>query len=346
MSNIKFLSSFYATIIDNKFIDNYMAEAPSPVFSLIYIYAYRCAMSGMTVSNGDIAKKFNIIESDVINAWKYWKSVGLINTGGNKDEFYVEFMCLNTQQETAAAIDKRIEKCDSTAKVILEKPSYKPSDITEIIAQSPEVGDLLRIAEGQKGKPITSRETEVIVWMYQSQELSFEVICMLLSFCYKNNKNVRYMEKVATDWIEKEIITSEAASSYLSFYNNYGKILKFFGITDRSATQNEQNYIDKWINEWQTNLELIEIAAKRTVENTGKVSFPYCNKIIESWYKSGLKTIDEVEKSEADYISKNNKGSKQKALPQQPKGVFNNYNQKIYSADEIAEILKRKGNGQ
>ena len=139
---------------------------------------------------------------------------------------------------------------------------------------------------------------------------------------------------------------SEAASSYLSFYNNYGKILKFFGITDRSATQNEQNYIDKWINEWQTNLELIEIAAKRTVENTGKVSFPYCNKIIESWYKSGLKTIDEVEKSEADYISKNNKGSKQKALPQQPKGVFNNYNQKIYSADEIAEILKRKGNGQ
>lgn len=346
MSNIKFLSSFYATIVDNNFIDNYMAAAPSPVFSLIYIYAYRCAMSGMTISNSDIAKKFNIIESDVINAWKYWKSVGLINTGWNEDEFYVEFICLNTQHESAAAIDKKMEKCDSAAKVILEKPSYKPSDITEIISENPEVGDLLRIAEGQKGKPITPKESEVIVWMYQSQELSFEVICMLLSFCYKNNKNVRYMEKVATDWLEKGIVTSEAASSYLSFYNNYGKVLKFFGIADRSATQNEQNYIDKWISEWQTNLELIELAAKRTVENTGKASFPYCNKIIESWHKSGFKTIDDVEKSEADYISKNNKGSKQKTLLQQPKGVFNNYNQKIYSADEIAEILKRKGNGQ
>lgn len=346
VSNIKFLSGFYATVIDNNFIDNYMAEAPSPVFSLIYIYAYRCAMSGMTVSNNDIANKFNIIESDVINAWKYWKSVGLINMGENKDGFYIEFMHLNIRQEAAPSIEPNIEKCERVSKVIFEKTRFKPSEITEIIKENPEVGELLRIAEGQKGKPVTPRETEVIVWMYQSQELSFEVICMLLSFCYKNNKNVRYMEKVATDWIEKGIITGEAASSYLSFYNNYGKVLKFFGISDRSAVQNEQNYIDKWINEWQTKFELIELAARRTIENTGKASFPYCNKIIESWYKSGLKTIEEVEKSENDYIGRNNKVNKQKVLPQQPKGAFNNYNQKNYGAEEIAEILKRKGNGQ
>lgn len=341
VSNIKFLSSNSATIIDNNFIDNYMAAAPSPVFSLIYIYALRCAMSGTTVSNSDIAKKFNIIESDVIKAWRYWKSVGLINTGGTKEAPYIEFKA--AKQEASAAIENETEK-NSNAKVIVSKPSYKPSDITEIIDKNSEVRELLMVAEIQKGKTITPKESELIVWMYQDLELSFEVICMLLSFCYKNNKPVKYMEKTAIDWVEKGILTSEAASSYLSFYSNYGKVLRFFGVSDRAATQNEQVHINRWINEWKMSFELIELAASRTVEKTGKVAFSYCNKILESWYKSGFSTVDEVKKSEADFIDK--KTDRKKSLPQQPKGAFNNYNQKIYSEDEIAEILKRKGSGQ
>lgn len=342
VSNIKFLSGFPATVIDNDFIDNYMAKAPSPVFSLIYIYGCRCASAGISVSNSDIAKKFNVIESDVIKAWKYWKKEGLILAGGTKEEPYIEFVTLRADEEQAAAVE---EKPEEKAKIVVASPAFKPSDINDIIEKNPEVGELLKVAEGQKGKPVTPKEAETIVWMYQSLELPFEVICTLLSFCYKNNKPAKYMEKTALDWVEKGITTLEAASSYLSFFNNYGKVLRFFGVTDRTPNQKEQNYIDKWIKEWQLGFELIELAAKRTVENTGKAAFSYCNKILESWYKSGLNTIEAIEKSEADYKGK--KGTaKQHTLPQQPKGVFNNYNQKIYSPDEIAEILKRKGNGQ
>ncbi len=338
MSSIKFLSGFSATVIDNDFIDNYMAKAPSPVFSLIYIYGCRCASAGISASNSDIAKKFNVIESDVIKAWKYWKKEGLILAGGNKEEPYIEFVTPNPSKEQAAAAEEK-------TRIVAANPTFKPSDINDIIDKNPEVGELLKIAEGQKGKPVTPKETETIVWMYQSLELPFEVICTLLSFCYKNNKPAKYMEKTALDWVEKGITTLESASSYLSFFNNYGKVLRYFGVTDRMPNQKEQGYIDKWIKEWQMSFDLIELAAKRTVENTGKAALSYCNKILESWQKSGLTTIEAIEKSEADYKGKKT-AAKQQSLPQQPKGAFNNYNQKIYSPDEIAEILKRKGNGQ
>ncbi len=345
MSNIKFMCTECATMIDNNFIDNYMAEAPSPVFSLIYIYAYRCAASGISVSNSDIAQKFNVIESDVIKAWKYWKKAGLINTGGTREEPVIEFAC---EKPNEIAAESEAENKAEKTKVVSVRPTFNPSDINKIINENSEVGELLKLAENTKGKTLSPKETELIVWMYQDLELPFEVILVLLSFCYKGGKPVRYMEKTALDWVEKGIVTSEAAGDYLTYYNNYGKVLKFFGVSERSATAPERNHIDKWIKDWGMSMELIELAAKRTVENTGKAAFSYCSKILESWYKAGFSTIKEIEKSEADYINRNKTGKTNKATNtlQPPKGVFNNYNQKVYSADEIAEILKRKGNAQ
>ena len=87
--------------------------------------------------------------------------------------------------------------------------------------------------------------------------------------------------------------------------------------------------------------ELIELAATRTVTNTGKVAFSYCNKILEKWHSAGYTNVSEVESAEADYINKNNK---LKEVSKQPKGTFNNYNQRIYSNEELEEIVKRKGN--
>lgn len=341
MSGIKFLCGNAVTAIENDFIDNYMADVPSSVFSLIYIYAYRCAASGISVSNSDIAKKFGIIESDVIKAWKYWKSVGLITTAGSREEPVIEFLSCESIKNNN---EKKDDKEKDNVKIVVERPVFKPSDINEIINGDPEAGGLLKLAESTKGKTLSTRETELIIWMYQTLELPFEVILVLLSFCYKSGKSVRYMEKTAVDWVEKGILTSEAASDYLSYYNNYGQILKFFGVSERSATAPERNYMDKWIKEWSLSMELIETAAKRTVENTGKAAFSYCNKILETWHNAGYKTMKEVENAEAAFLNK--KSSKQTVPMQQPKGVFNNYNQKVYSADEIAEILKRKGNMQ
>mgnify|MGYP007002629863 FL=1 len=44
-----------------------MPKAPAPLYSLVYIYGLRCACAGIQVDNKEIAEKFSVIESDVVN---------------------------------------------------------------------------------------------------------------------------------------------------------------------------------------------------------------------------------------------------------------------------------------
>ncbi len=74
--------------------------------------------------------------------------------------------------------------------------------------------------------------------------------------------------------------------------------------------------------------------------NIGKVpirDFEALKSIMDNWQ---LKENNwQAEKTKRENITKTSNSGLQP-----PKGVFNNYNQKIYTAEEIDEILKRKGN--
>ncbi len=334
VSSINFSGAVSTTAIDNNFIDSYMASAPNPAFSLVYIYGLRCASGGLTVSNGDIAKKLNMLESDVVNAWSYWAKTGLIALEKNGGGFSVKFMT-----PPVHSVNNKI--AEDSPKIVAVSPSYAPKDIADIVKHTPEVGEILNTAEAVKGKPISPKETEAIVWMHQNLELPREVIFILLTFCFDRGKPVRYMEKTALDWAEKGISTAEDASNYLSFSTNYAKVLKFFGAGSRSATKREKSFVDKWLTEWEFSLEMVELAASRTLENTGKAAFAYCDKILEKWHALSFTTVEEVERNDEDYKSTKTKNEKQKLQP--PKGVFNNYSQNIYTEEEISDILKRKG---
>lgn len=330
MSNLVFYGIKSTTAIDNDFIDNYMGKAPNLLFSVIYIYGYRCCAAGISVSNSDIAEKFGVLESDVINAWKYWRKVGLIKISGTKEEPTIEFIEKSESIHTEAAATKEEEQ----PKIVMVRPTYTPVEVKKIINEDERIFAILNIAEGEKGRPITQKEQEIIVWMYHDLELPEDVICMLTSFCYKNNKGANYIEKTAIDWIEKGINTDEKAAAYLSFFDNYGKVLKMFGVTDRIAVKREQDFIDCWLKDWSMPMELVECAVSKTLERTGKVAFKYCNRILEDWHKKGYKTVDEVEKASKEFVSQKSS--------QKPKSAFNSYDYKIYSDDEIKDILRRK----
>lgn len=66
------------TLIDNSFIDHYMADANGE-FVKIYLYLVRCACPGRDVSIPGIADFFEQTEGDVRRALNYWKSQGLVD---------------------------------------------------------------------------------------------------------------------------------------------------------------------------------------------------------------------------------------------------------------------------
>ena len=59
------------------FIDHYMTGC-APVYPLIYIYSLRRLLGGEVVSSQDISNHFQLLDSDVMNAWHHWERMGLI----------------------------------------------------------------------------------------------------------------------------------------------------------------------------------------------------------------------------------------------------------------------------
>ncbi|HAN44371.1 MAG TPA: hypothetical protein DCP97_03170 [Ruminococcaceae bacterium] len=82
--------------------------------------------------------------------------------------------------------------------------------------------------------------------------------------------------------------------------SNCGLVKSAFGFDQRVLSDNEKKYINKWFEEYKTNIALIKLAYNRTVDTIGKVSFAYIDKILFEWSKKGITTPEEALKEMAE----------------------------------------------
>ena len=66
--------------IELNFINKYLPQA-NPTHVMVYIYALGLCYSNKQSDNASIAEALDILESDVIKAWKYWVKTGLVSLG-------------------------------------------------------------------------------------------------------------------------------------------------------------------------------------------------------------------------------------------------------------------------
>lgn len=338
--SIKFICKRKFTELDNIFIDEYMPEAV-PVFSLVYIYALRMASEGIQVTNAEIGEKLGILESDVVKAWKFWKKVGVVKITGVKTEPVIEFCDIKSKQ---GKYKKQTEGDDANVPSIVPlgaKPVYNPGQVDFLMQSDKGINDLLQIAQAAMGHSLSSNDVSTIVGFYDWLKLPIDVIAVLLTYGSKNSKSMRYIEKIAVSWAEKDIKTAEEAEKQLNYFSNeFREVLGFFGIHNRVASSDEQKHILKWIDQYNMPMQLIKKACEKTIANTGQASFPYAAKIIENWHKSGIKTLDAAEKEDTAY-RKGQEGGKAKNIAVK-QNSFNGYQQRNYDEDEFDQIVSKK----
>ena len=80
-----------------------------------------------------------------------------------------------------------------------------------------------------------------------------------------------------------------------------------FGIQNRVLSLNERKYIYKWVFEYKFEINVIKIAYNKCVDATGKMSFPYIEKILQNWKELGIKTPSDTEKIGKNKIKNNAK---------------------------------------
>lgn len=132
-----------------------------------------------------------------------------------------------------------------------------------------------------------------MVSFYTYAGLPPEYILLATAHCCSQNRgNVRALSKLLTDMMSEQIYTYEQAEEYLTRRQQQdsaqGQVRAAFGIHDRSLTKQEQKYIDTWFMEYHFDISMVKLAYERTIDQIGKVSFPYTNKILTSWHEKGI----------------------------------------------------------
>lgn len=301
------------------FLDKYVRFS-RPEYLQIYLYIKYCfEKDGYVPSPEEISRAMDIPAARAEFVIEYWLSRGeLINDGG----------CLTVAEgnisaatpQTTASYTQRLQHMRST------KPAYSQQEIEGVAAANKQISGMFYQAETILHKVLTQSETEMLFSFNDWLGLPVEVILMLLSYAAKKGKTTkRYLETVAIDWSEKGIDTFEAAEAYISELEAADeaehKVRSILGIYDRGLTTTERKYIRIWVNEMRIPTELISLAYDKTVANTGKLSWSYMDKLLQSWVANGYATEADVKAAEEEFYR--SKGiDKDKAAK---KGKFNNY---------------------
>lgn len=248
---------------------------------LLYIMRYK--------NDDDITERLGISEEDLEDAYSYWEQVGVLYKDGSAP-------AVNTIREVSAPAAEK----PKVISAVPPKPAkaVSPDEIVARINESSEIKQLFDVIQSSLGRTLTFDDERTLLWIYDHLGLLPEVILMLVSYCAGIGKgNMHYIERLAVTWADEGIDDSKKADQKIRILQRNhtlgAKCISRMNL-NRQLTAKESELVGKWA-EGEADIELIMNAYDRTVNATGKVSFPYMNKIISEWIANGIKTPAEAD---------------------------------------------------
>ena len=265
------------TQVENIFLTEYMAAAEG---DFVKVYLTALMYSGdENMSNRLIAKHLGMAEEDVLRAWNYWESCGVIRKrySDPEDKFHytVEFACLKEKLFAVPGEDASSPGED-------EVP-----DEMKLLMNDEVLRNTFEEVEQIVNRMLESRESAAIVSWICEDGLEPGLICFAYKYCAENRGNSRfpYVSSVIREWERENIRTSEAAEKYLQDtdlrHNQYRRVMKALGF-HRNPTENEQKLIDAWIDEMGFDMNKILEACART-SGISNPNINYVNSILLAW---------------------------------------------------------------
>ncbi len=345
MNTLKITSTFHAdtTLITNDFIDHHMVQANGE-FVKVYLFLLRHQNDvgfNMTVSN--IADCLNNTENDILRAFRYWESEGLLalvknNTGS------IQSIELTPYLKVAPSTPVGSSKQEKISSVSDSKPTPKRHTPTSRPAK--ELKSLLFIAEQYLNKTLTLSDIESITYFYEQLNMSADLIEYLIESCVEaGHKSMHYIQKVAISWSESGITTKEQARKQSSIYHkNCYTVLKTFGIQNRGPATTELAFIKKWTEEWGFSLDIIVEACNRTIAATHQPSFEYTDTILTNWHNEQVHHLKDINAlDEAHQKKQKTTPVSTNSVPKPSTVDHNNFKRRSYDMDALEkQLLNRK----
>lgn len=273
----------------------------SPLQLKIILFLLR--NSENTYTYEQLSELFSAHIEDVKDSVQFWVQRGVICD--NQGEFTP---VSEVVQQEKTVQEEKLEVKEEKPRARRRQVRLTAPDIisaAQIVSADTNLQHLLADVETALAKPLSSGDTSKIVMLYDICGLPAEVIAMLVHYCVSIDKgNMRTIEKIGVEWADAGINTLESADAKISQIKqtneNWAKIKRAFGLkTVGSPTKKQLEYADKWVGQWHFSTEMLRQAYERCVDQTGNLSMPYINKILNRWQSAGIFDVESIEKLES-----------------------------------------------
>ena len=326
------------TIVENDFIDHYMAKANGE-----YVKVYLLLLRHLNANSGNLsicglADCLECTEKDILRAFTHWSEKGLLkidyDDAGNICGLAVGKAVPKPELKSSPNITTPTDLNSAPAKPARAKVTKKTVKTQDDLRQ------LYFVAEQYVGKPLSVTEIKKINYFFDTLGFSTDLIEYLIEYCVENgHRTFRYIESVALSWADAGIASVEDAKLNASSYNkNYFSILNAFGIKGRSPAPVEMEYMKKWLEEYGFDLDVVIEACNRTITNTHKPDFKYTDSILKNWQANEVTSLADI--THLDITFQQQKTLTKKTPVKAPaKTRFNNFEGRSYDMKSLEQQL-------
>ena len=297
---------FSSTSLPDVFITEYLSEA-SGDFIKVYLYMLFLSKYNKEIKLNDLSKKIALPLTTIQAAIKHWEDAEVITKKGTG---YI----INNIQEV------ELNKLYSP-KLTVSKESIKNMEKDKSRSSAIEAINTMFF----QGIMSPSWYSDIDLW-FKKFEFDEEVMIALFRYCFdKSALHKNYIKTVAEAWHGHNIKTFSDLEEYDENNQKVKKvkknICKKLGLS-RNLTQYEEAYIEKWMQDYKYDLDIIELALKKTTSKSNP-NFDYIDKIISDWYERKLLNSDDVKNYLLEF---KNKSKQIKEL--EKKTGYQNYDQR------------------
>lgn len=338
------------TPIENIFINDYMPMADGTsvkVYLLGYKYAHDRDIN-IEVNNRTIAKHLEIPMEDVLRAWDFWESKGIIEKVYiDTEESYnytVRFFSLKQlyiKNNRSLFMEDKREKKKENKQRVTEKDVFDANQMPIINKMFNNIDDIIR------RQTVPLEKQKILSWM-QDFNMNPDVIEEAFRFSVekKGVRNINYVEGIIRNWYDEGLTNMEALVESFKEkddrYYKYHKILQALGMSGQMVTDGQRKIIDPWFDKYNYTLEMVLKACENSA-NTSNPSVKYIDGIIKSWDKKGIRVFEDIEILDIKEERPKYERKSQETRPS-VKTKFHNFDQvtEKFSNEELETASKRK----
>ena len=229
-----------------------------------------------------IARDAGVSQARADAALDYWREAGIL-TEGDADK---------TEQS----------KPEKPASIAANELIPMTGEETAEIIRRRDLSGAIDEAQRLLGKTFNTTELKTFVELIEQLNVEPAYILTLISWCKRRGKGtLYYVRGTAVSLVSEGIETLSQLEEHISrrekAESDIGQLRKMFGIGERALTKTEEKRFTQWLIEDKLPIEVIGIAFDMTVNNTGKISFAYIDKLVRIWIQAGCSgSAEEVER--------------------------------------------------